>query len=156
MTLGTIVYLLVLIIASAMFVIDLSYGMVAILGTIIVLPIVMLIFLIIIRVNTSVSVECKNPLSEKTDINESAKATVIMNVENKCRFLPIQKGIAKVRYINKFSGEEGKIKVRFSVDSQKLRSRRIAVDIQHCGNVLIYVEKVKLYDYLSIFEPPLS
>ncbi len=43
------------------------------------------------------------------------------------------------------------MKVRFSVDNGKRRSRRIVVVMKHCGNVSIRVDKVKIYDYLNIF-----
>ncbi|WP_026835371.1 DUF58 domain-containing protein [Eubacterium xylanophilum] len=151
MTLGTIMYVVTLLISAAIFLIDLSYGTVAIMGTLLVLPIVMLIFLIILRVNTKVTVECKNPLAEKNTMDEHAKVTIIMNVENRCKFLPIQKGIASVSYFNKFTGEKGKLKVRFSVDAGKTRSRRIVIDALHCGTVAVSVDRVKIYDYFSIF-----
>ena len=61
------------------------------------------------------------------------------------------KGIAKVRYENPFSGDKGKMKIRFSVDTGKKRDRRIPVVMDNCGNVSITVEKVRIYDYLNIF-----
>ena len=61
------------------------------------------------------------------------------------------KGIARVRYENPFSGDKGKLKIRFSVDTGKKRDRRIPVIMDNCGNVAITVEKVRIYDYLNIF-----
>ena len=61
------------------------------------------------------------------------------------------KGIARVRYENPFSGDKGKLKIRFSVDAGKKRDRRIPVVMNNCGNVAITVEKVRIYDYLNIF-----
>ena len=52
---------------------------------------------------------------------------------------------------NRQDVESGKMKVRFSVDNGKRRSRRIVVVMKHCGNVSICVDKVKIYDYLNIF-----
>ena len=76
---------------------------------------------------------------------------VTIPVENKSHLLPVTKGIAKVRYENPFSGDKGKMKIRFSVDTGKKRDRRIPVVMDNCGNVSITVEKVRIYDYLNIF-----
>lgn len=93
----------------------------------------------------------KNPLAEKDAIDKPARAAITLSVENKSHLLPVTKGIAKVRYENPFSGDKGKMKIRFSVDTGKKRDRRIPVVMDNCGNVSITVEKVRIYDYLNIF-----
>lgn len=151
MTIGTLIYILILIAGLLMSVICLQYGTVAVMGGFIIVPIVMLVFLIIMKIHISVEVECKNPVAEKDSMEKPARATIALSVENSGKWLPITKGLAWVRYENFFSGEKGKMKVRFSVDAGKKRGRRIPVVMKHCGNVSIYVEKVKIYDYLNLF-----
>ncbi len=151
MTVGTIFYLLILLFGLLISVICLEYGTVAVMGALIAVPVIMLLFLIIMRFHTIVEVTCKNPMSEKDSMEKPARATIALTVENTGKWLPISKGIAWVKYENSFSGEKGKMKVRFSVDTGKKRGRRIPVVMHHCGNVSIKVEKVKIYDYLSLF-----
>lgn len=151
MTLGTIIYVLILIASLLVSVICLEYGTVAIMGAFLIVPAFMLVFLIIMRIHTITEVECKNPVAEKDSLEKPARATISLQVENKGKWLPISKGIAWVKYENSFSGEKGKMKVRFSVDVGKRRGRRIPVVMHHCGNVSIKVQKVKIYDYLNIF-----
>jgi uncharacterized protein (DUF58 family) len=123
----------------------------ALMGLLVTIPIVLFLFLLIMRTKVSVSVEAKNPLAEMDTIEKPARAVITLSVENRSRFLPVTKGIARVRYENPFSGEKGKLKIRFSVDAGKKRDRRIPVLVKHCGNVAITVEKVRIYDYLNIF-----
>lgn len=151
MTLGTILYILLFLASCAISVLFLQYGAVALMGLLITVPIFMLFFLILMRKSIHVSVDSKNPLAEKDDIDKPARAVITLSIENRSRFLPLTKGIAKVRYENTFSGEKGKLKIRFSVDTGKKRDRRIPVVMNNCGNVAITVEKVRIYDYLNIF-----
>lgn len=151
MTLGTVIYILIVLAGLLISVICLEYGTVAVMGAFIIVPVFMLLFLIIMRFHTTVDVECKNPVAEMDSMEKPARATIALSVENSGRWLPISKGIAWVRYKNFFSGEAGRMKVRFSVDTRKRRGRRIPVVMHHCGNVSIKVERVKIYDYLNIF-----
>ncbi len=151
MTLGAIFYFVVILVAIMACIVCLQYGAVVLLGTLVIIPIITLIFLIIERLHTTAVVECRNAVAEKEDASAPARAVITLTVENKCRILPVSKGIMWVEYKNRFSGEKGKMKVRFSVDASKKRSRRIQVIINHSGNVRIKVKKVKIYDYLSIF-----
>lgn len=151
MTFGTIIYLFILLSALLISVICLEYGTVAVMGAFIIVPIFMLIFLIIMRLHTTAEVGCKNPVAEMDSMERPARATISLEVENTGKWLPVSKGIAWVKYENFFSGEKGRKKVRFSVDTGKRRGRRIPVVMHHCGNVSIKVEKVKIYDYLNLF-----
>lgn len=151
MTFGTLIYCFIVLAGLLISVVCLEYGTVAVMGALIVVPAFMLAFLIFMRLHTIAEVECKNPVAEKDSMEKPARATISLTVENNGKFLPISKGIAWVRYENSFSGEKGRMKVRFSVDAGKRRGRRIPVVIRHCGNVSIQVEKVKIYDYLNIF-----
>lgn len=151
MTLGTLIYILIALAGVLIFVICLEYGTVAFVGAFLIVPLFMILFLIIMRLHTTVEVECKNPVAEKDSLERPARATIALSVENAGHFLPISKGIAWVRYENLFSGEKGRMKVRFSVDAGRRRGRRIPVVMHHCGNVSITVERVKIYDYLNIF-----
>ena len=151
MTIGTIIYLLILILGFLVSVFCLQYGAVAVVGTLIVVPFFMIFFLILMRLHINAQVECKNPVAEKDSLEKPGRASIILSLENTSKWLPVTKGIAWVKYHNFFSGESGKMKVRFSVDNGKKRSRRIVVPMQHCGNVSIRVEKVKIYDYLNFF-----
>lgn len=151
MTMGTLIYILILITGLLVSVICLSYGTVAVMGALIIVPLFMLFFLIVMRLRVNVDVGCKNPVAEKDSMRKPARVTIALMVENTGKWLPVSKGLVWVRYKNTFSGEKGKMKVRFSVDTGKKRGRRIPVVIQHCGNVSIKVEKVKIYDYLNLF-----
>ncbi|MBO4395161.1 MAG: DUF58 domain-containing protein [Eubacterium sp.] len=90
-------------------------------------------------------------MTEKDDMEKPARAAITLSLENRNKILPITKGIARVYYTNKFSGESGRMKVRFSVDAGRKRDRRIVVPMENCGDLAITVEKVRIYDYLSIF-----
>lgn len=151
MTVGTLIYLLLFLVGLFISIFYVAYGTVAIMGILIAIPIAMLLFLIFVRSRIRVSVDSKNPIAEKDAMDKPARASITLSVENGNRILPITKGIAKVRYENVFSGEKGKMKVRFSVDAGRKRDRRILVPMMNCGNVAITVEKVRIYDYLSIF-----
>lgn len=151
MTLGTILYIFLFLGSCVISILYLQYGAVALMGLLITVPIFMFIFLVIMRRSVSVSVDSKNPLAEKDDIDRPARAVITLSIENHNRFLPLTKGIAKVYYENTFSGEKGRLKIRFSVDAGKKRDRRIPVVMNNCGNVAIIVEKVRIYDYLNIF-----
>lgn len=151
MTIGTLIYALLCLIGVFICIFYLEFGTVAIAGILVCIPVFMLIFLIFMRSRVSASVDSKNPVSEKDDMEKPARAAITLSVENRNRFLPVTKGIAKVRYENYFSGETGKLKVHFSVDGGRKRDRRIVVPMVNCGNLRIRVEKVRIYDYLSIF-----
>lgn len=151
MTIGTLFFGLLFLMGLFIFIFYLEFGTVAIMGLLLTIPMFMLLFLILLRRKVSVEVDSKNPLAEKDAIDRPARAVITLSVENGNAILPITKGIAKVRYENYFSGEKGKKLVRFSVDSGKKRDRRIPIVMNNCGNVAITVEKVRIYDYLSIF-----
>ncbi len=151
MTAGTILYLLLFLVSVLISILYLEFGAMALMGLIVTVPIFMFLFLLILRTRVSVSVDSKNPLAEKDAIDKPARAVITLSVENRSRLLPVTKGIARVRYENSFSGDKGKLKIRFSVDTNRKRDRRIPVIMQNCGNVAITVEKVRIYDYLNIF-----
>ncbi len=151
MTIGTLLYVFLFLLGLFISIFYMEFGTVAIMGMLIIMPMVMLALLILQRLRITVSVDSKNPVTEKEAMEKPARASITLSVENGNRILPVTKGIAQVRYENLFSGEKGKMKVRFSVDSGRKRDRRIPVVMQNCGNVAIKVEKVRIYDYLNIF-----
>lgn len=151
MTIGTVTYIIFLLAGFFISIFYLEFGVVAVMGVLVIVPVIMLVFLVFQRLRVSVSVDSKNPVSEKDAMDKPARTAIILSVENNNRILPITKGIARVRYENVFSGEKGKLKIRFSVDSGKKRDRRIPIVMKNCGNVAVKVEKVKIYDYLNIF-----
>lgn len=151
MTLGTLLYALLCLVGIFICIFYIDFGTVALAGILLFIPIFMLIFLIFMRTRVSASVDSKNPMTEKDAMDKQARASITLSVENRNRILPITKGIVKVRYENIFSGEKGKLKVRFSVDGGRKRDRRIVVPMMNCGNLSITVRRVRIYDYLSIF-----
>lgn len=151
MTIGTLLFALLFLCGLFISIFYLEFGTVALMGLLIIVPVVMLFFLFCQRLRISVSVDSKNPVTEKDEMDKPARAVITLSVENDNRILPITKGIAQVQYENKFSGERGKLKIRFSVDAGKKRDRRIPIVMQNCGNVAIRVKRVRIYDYLSIF-----
>lgn len=151
MTFGTFVYALLCLIGAVICVFYLEFGTVAIAGILLCIPIFMFLFLIFMKTKIDASVDSKNPMTEKDAMDKPARAVVTLSLENRNKILPITKGIAKVRYENRFSGETGRMKIHFSVDAGRKRDRRIVVPMDNCGNLAIKVEKVKIFDYLSIF-----
>lgn len=151
MTFGTVLYILLGLIGIFICVFYLEFGTVAIAGILFWIPIFMFLFLIFMRTRVSAAVDAKNPVSEKDSMEKPARAAITLSVENRNRFLPITKGVVRVRYVNVFSGEKGRLKVRFSVDAGRKRDRRIVVPMENCGDLAIKVDKVRIYDYLSIF-----
>lgn len=151
MTLGTVLYFFLFLAGVLISILYLEFGAMALMGLLVTIPFFMFVFLLFMRTRVSVSVEAKNPLAEKDAIDKPARAVITLSVENRNRILPVTKGIARVRYVNPFSGDKGKMKIRFSVDAGRKRDRRIPVVMNNCGNVAITVEKVRIYDYLNIF-----
>lgn len=151
MTLGTLFFVLLFLAGAFISIFYVEYATVAVMGILIFVPAAMLLLLVVVRGKVSLAVDSKNPLAEKDEMDKPARPSITLTVENSSHILPITKGIAKVRYENKFSGEKGKMKVRFSVDAGRKRDRRIVVPTMNCGNLAITVEKVRVYDYLSIF-----
>lgn len=151
MTVGTILYIFLFLVSILISILYLEFGAMALIGLVVTVPVFMFVFLLILRKRVSVAVDCKNPLAEKDAIDKPARAVITLSVENQSRLFPVTKGIARVRYENPFSGDKGKLKIRFSVDTGKKRDRRIPVIMDNCGNVAITVEKVRIYDYLNIF-----
>ena len=151
MTVGTILYIFLFLVSILISILYLEFGAMALIGLVVTVPVFMFVFLLILRKRVSVAVDCKNPLAEKDAIDKPARAVITLSVENRSRLFPVTKGIARVRYENPFSGDKGKLKIRFSVDTGKKRDRRIPVIMDNCGNVAITVEKVRIYDYLNIF-----
>ena len=151
MTVGTILYIFLFLVSILISILYLEFGAMALIGLVVTIPVFMFVFLLILRKRVSVAVDCKNPLAEKDAIDKPARAVITLSVENRSRLFPVTKGIARVRYENPFSGDKGKLKIRFSVDTGKKRDRRIPVIMDNCGNVAITVEKVRIYDYLNIF-----
>ena len=97
----------------------------ALIGLVVTIPVFMFVFLLILRKRVSVAVDSKNPLAEKDAIDKPARAVITLSVENRSRLFPVTKGIARVRYENPFSGDKGKLKIRFSVDTGKTVSVRL-------------------------------
>lgn len=151
MTVGTILYIFLFLVSILISILYLEFGAMALIGLVVTVPVFMFVFLLILRKRVSVAVDSKNPLAEKDAIDKPARAVITLSVENRSRLFPVTKGIARVRYENPFSGDKGKLKIRFSVDTGKKRDRRIPVIMDNCGNVAITVEKVRIYDYLNIF-----
>ncbi len=151
MTFGTVIYALLCLIGAVICIFYLEFGTVAIAGILVCIPIFMFLFLIFMKTRIDASVDSKNPMTEKDAMDKPARAVVTLSLENRNKILPITKGIAKVRYENRFSGEVGRMRVNFSVDAGRKRDRRIVIPMDNCGNLAIKVEKVKIYDYLSIF-----
>ena len=151
MTFGTVIYALLCLIGIIICIFYLEFGTVAMAGILLFIPIIMFLFLIFMRTRVSASVDSKNPVAEKDDMDKPARAAITLSVENRNRLLPITKGVARVSYRNRFSGETGRMKVHFSVDAGRKRDRRIVVPMINCGDLAITVEKVRIYDYLSIF-----
>ena len=151
MTLGTLLFVFLFLAGVTVSIFYLEYGAVAIMGLLCIVPIMMLIFLIFMRTRITVAVDSRNPIAEKDAMDKPARAVITLSMENRNHILPITKGIASVRYENRFTGQKGKMKVRFSVDAGKKRDRRILVAMENCGNLAITVEKVRIYDYLNIF-----
>lgn len=136
MTLGTILYILLFFVSVFISIMYLEFGAMALMGLMVTIPVCMFLFLLVLRKRVSVSVDSKNPLAEKDAIDKPARAAITLSVENKSHLLPVTKGIAKVCYENPFSGDKGKMKIRFSVDTGKKRDRRIPVVMDNCGNIL--------------------
>ena len=117
MTLGTLFFLILFLAGMFVSIFYLEYGAVAIMGLLIIVPVIMLFFLILMRARILVQVDSKNPVAEKDAMDRPARAVITLSVENRNTLLPVTKGIAKVRYRNDFTGEKGKMKIRFAVDA---------------------------------------
>ena len=129
MTVGTVLYIFLFVAGCAISVLFLEYGTVALMGLLVTVPVFMFLILLIMRKRISVTVDAKNPMAEKDDIDRPARAVITLSIENRNRFLPLTKGIAKVRYENKFSGDKGKLKIRFSVEYSRVKKYIFLYDI---------------------------
>lgn len=70
MTIGTLIYLLIVLAGFLISVFCLQYGTVAVVGALLVIPFFMIFFLILLRVHISAEVECKNPVAEKDSLEK--------------------------------------------------------------------------------------
>ena len=70
MTFGTLVYALLCLIGVVICVFYLEFGTVAIAGILVCIPIFMFLFIIFMRTRVSASVDSKNPMAEKDDMDK--------------------------------------------------------------------------------------
>ena len=82
MTIGTLIYLLIVLAGFLISVFCLQYGTVAVVGALLVIPFFMIFFLILLRVHISAEVECKNPVAEKDSLEKPGRATITLSLEN--------------------------------------------------------------------------
>ena len=85
MTIGTLIYLLIVLAGFLISVFCLQYGTVAVVGALLVIPFFMIFFLILLRVHISAEVECKNPVAEKDSLEKPGQA-------NGCRLQKASRG----------------------------------------------------------------
>ena len=109
MTIGTLLFAFLFLLGLFISIFYMEFGAVAIMGLLIIIPVVMLVLLILQRLRITVAVDSKNPVTEKEEMEKPARAVITLSVENANRILPVTKGIARVRYENLFSGEKGRM-----------------------------------------------
>ena len=114
-------------------------------------PIFMCVFLQLLRCKLYVETEIRSLLVEKEKLFSSGQIVISVTAENMSSFLPLLKGVVFVKYKNGFSGEKGKKKLYFSVDAGERKKQELYLDVKTVGDVCVSVEKIKIYDYLSIF-----
>ena len=114
-------------------------------------PIFMCVFLQLLRRKLYVETEIRSLLVEKEKLFSSGQIVISVTAENVSSYLPLLKGVVFVKYKNGFSGEKGKKKLYFSVDAGERKKQELYLDVKTVGDVCVSVEKIKIYDYLSIF-----
>lgn len=152
---GLLIYLIILLLLGTYAVLYLEFASMQLFLIALIFPVVMFIVLRLLRRKIYIETEIKSLLVEKEKLFGPGKIVISIMVRNSSSFLPLLKGTVFVKYNNAFSGEKGKQKLYFSVDAGQEIKKELSVEVKTVGDVAISIEKVKIYDYLSIFSSKL-
>ncbi|MDR1700770.1 MAG: DUF58 domain-containing protein [Lachnoclostridium sp.] len=151
MGLGFLIYFLLTVLCVLISILYIEYSAMQILIILLIFPFCMAVVIAVLRRSISVYVEGKYPVYEMKSLKDTATVILRLKIENKSRFFPLSKGVVYIKYKNIFSGERGKKKLFFSVDTKLHSDREQKITIRHCGGIQISVSKIKIYDYMSMF-----
>lgn len=74
-----------------------------------------------------------------------------MNITNASKLFPLTQGVMFVEIANTLTGESVKERVMLSVNANSKETMELRWNTNHCGNIILTIYKIKLYDYLGIF-----
>lgn len=148
---GLLIYIGVLLLLGGYAIFYLEFASMQLFLIALIFPIFMCVFLQLLRRKLYVETEIRSLLVEKEELFSSGQIVISVTAENVSSFLPLLKGVVFVKYKNGFSGEKGKKKLYFSVDAGERKKQELYLDVKTVGDVCVSVEKIKIYDYLSIF-----
>ena len=152
---GLLIYLIILLLLGTYAVLYLEFASMQLFLIALIFPFVMFIVLRLLRRKVYIETEIKSLLVEKEKLFGPGKIVISVTARNSSSFLPLLKGTVFVKYNNVFTGEKGKQKLYFSVDAGQEIKKELFVEVKTVGDVRISIEKVKIYDYLSIFSSKL-
>lgn len=111
----------------------------------IILPIVLFIITIISRLLLEIRIN-----SKINTFNKGSEIPIYIDIDNKAIF-PISKikfnVVCKDRY-----GNESVVKIKTLANSRSITNITYNIDVKYCGIIDIAIEKVYIYDYLSLFK----
>ena len=139
-----IVYLIVLIVSSAFFILYKDMLALILLCSLIVVPLALFLSVLIMRL-TVTFVRCKSGV-----ITKGQKETFIVEVINKSPF-PITKILLNCMYRNSFFDEGNKDELYFWAKPFSSNSYEMEILSEHVGNVTVKFESAYVHDYFSIF-----
>lgn len=148
---GLLIYIVVLLLLGGYAIFYLEFASMQLFLIALIFPVFMIIFLQLLRRKLYVEIEIRSLLVEKEKLFSPGQIVISVTAENMSSFLPLLKGVVFVEYKNGFSGEKGKKKLYFSVDATERKKQELYLDVKTVGDVCVSVEKIKIYDYLSIF-----
>ena len=143
-----IVYLIVLIVSSAFFILYKDMLALILLCSLIVVPLALFLSVLIMRLTVKFDVRCKSGV-----ITKGQKEIFVVEVINKSPF-PITKILLNCMYRNSFFDEGNKDELYFWAKPFSSNSYEMEILSEHVGNVTVKFESAYVHDYFSIFSLP--
>lgn len=109
------------------------------------LPVVLLAILIYTTCCVTVELSTKGTVTRKGECVE-----VLFLVKNKSHF-PVAFSSLYIGYYNRFTNTMEKEKITLFIDKKSEKKISCKLTMNHCGNIIVACESIRIYDYLKIF-----
>lgn len=110
-----------------------------------VLPIILYMITLTIKKNIVIEIKSLNSIGNK---NEKIPFEVIL--QNNSKF-PISNCELSLRYYNNFNDMLEKEYIIIPADAKSTQKMTCTISSKHCGNIMISIEKIRIYDYIKLF-----
>lgn len=110
-----------------------------------VLPIVLFIIIFNIRKNVMVQIDSLNSIGNKNE-----KISFEVSLKNNSKF-PISNCEISLSYYNNFNDSIENEYIVIPADAGSTQTITCNIISKHCGNIMINIDKIKIYDYIKLF-----